>query len=210
MKDTADISRFRENWQDEVDSAAEYSALAAVEPDPKIAEVYSNLARMEETHISFWEEQLRKAGASVGQRNPSWRSRVLRWIGRHFGPETVVSTIAAKEAANRNVYAIQTETRGTRLNAQERWHALVLGKLVETQPRGLSGSFLGRLEGRHRAVGGNALRAAVLGANDGLCSNLSLVMGVAGASVSPHGILMTGIAGLLAGACSMALGEWSR
>jgi vacuolar iron transporter family protein len=57
-------------------------------------------------------------------------------------------------------------------------------------------------------VGGNALRAAVLGANDGLCSNLSLVMGVAGASVDRHGILVTGVAGLLAGACSMALGEW--
>src|SRR5215472_12523826 len=94
------------------------------------------------------------------------------------------------------------------MNAQERWHALVLGKLVETQPRGLSGNLLSRLEGRHRAVGGNALRAAVLGANDGLCSNLSLVMGVAGAAVNSHGILMTGIAGLLAGACSMALGEW--
>jgi len=83
-----------------------------------------------------------------------------------------------------------------------------LSELVATQPRGLSGSFLGRLEGRHRSVGGNALRAAVLGANDGLCSNLSLVMGVAGASVDSHGILITGLAGLLAGAGSMALGEW--
>jgi vacuolar iron transporter family protein len=208
MKNTADISRFRENWQDEVDSAAEYSALAAVEPEPKIAAVYSNLAKMEEAHISFWEERLRRVGAPLGRRKPSWRSRVLRWIARRFGPETVISTIAAKETASRNVYANQAETRGTRMHAQERWHALVLGKLVETQPRGLSGSFLGRLEGRHRAVGGNALRAAVLGANDGLCSNLSLVMGVAGASITPHGILMTGIAGLLAGACSMALGEW--
>jgi VIT1/CCC1 family predicted Fe2+/Mn2+ transporter len=94
------------------------------------------------------------------------------------------------------------------MGAQERWHARVLGQLVRTQPRGLTGSFLSRLEGRHRAVGGNALRAAVLGANDGLCSNLSLVMGVAGAFISSHGILVTGLAGLLAGACSMALGEW--
>src|SRR2546427_12918798 len=94
------------------------------------------------------------------------------------------------------------------MSAQERWHAKVLKQLVVTQSRGLEGSFLGRLEGRHRSVGGNALRAAVLGANDGLCSNLSLVMGVAGASVDSHGILITGLAGLLAGACSMALGEW--
>lgn len=56
--------------------------------------------------------------------------------------------------------------------------------------------------------GGNALRAAVLGANDGLVSNLSLVMGVAGASFQSHTILVTGLAGLLAGACSMAMGEW--
>jgi hypothetical protein len=150
MKETSDISRFLENWQDEVDSAAEYSTLVAVETDPKIAQVYSNLAKMEEAHVSFWEERLRQAGASPGPRQPSWRGRVLTWLGRRFGPETVISTIAAKETADRNIYANQVETRGTRMHSQERWHALVLGKLVETQPRGLSGSFLGRLEGRHR------------------------------------------------------------
>ncbi|HZU89027.1 MAG TPA: VIT1/CCC1 transporter family protein, partial [Stellaceae bacterium] len=66
---------------------------------------------------------------------------------------------------------------------------------------------LAQIEGRHRA-GGNALRAAVLGANDGLVSNLSLVMGVAGAAVSGRTILLTGLAGLVAGAASMAMGEW--
>jgi len=60
----------------------------------------------------------------------------------------------------------------------------------------------------HRARSGNALRAAVLGANDGLVSNLSLVMGVAGASLDRHAILITGLAGLIAGSCSMAMGEW--
>src|SRR5580698_5398300 len=54
----------------------------------------------------------------------------------------------------------------------------------------------------------NALRAAVLGANDGLVSNLSLVMGVSGAEIAARSILLTGIAGLIAGACSMAIGEW--
>jgi vacuolar iron transporter family protein len=61
---------------------------------------------------------------------------------------------------------------------------------------------------RHASIGGNALRAAVLGANDGLVSNLSLIMGVAGAGLENRLILITGIAGLLAGACSMAMGEW--
>ena len=60
----------------------------------------------------------------------------------------------------------------------------------------------------HAAMSGNALRAAVLGANDGLVSNLSLVMGVAGAQLDDAAILITGLAGLLAGACSMAMGEW--
>ena len=65
-----------------------------------------------------------------------------------------------------------------------------------------------QLEGRHRSTGGNALRAAVLGANDGLVSNLSLVMGVAGATLAGNSVLIAGVAGLLAGAISMALGEW--
>jgi vacuolar iron transporter family protein len=208
MTPRTDIERYRENWQDEVDSAAEYRAMAESEPDQKIAKVYSNLAKMEEAHIAFWEDRLRSAGEKVGERRPSWRSRVVAWMARRLGPDAVVSTIAAKEAADRNVYVKQPETSGTRMSAQEQWHTRVLGQLLRTQHQGLSGSFLGRLEGRHRAVGGNALRAAVLGANDGLCSNLSLVMGVAGASLNRHGILITGVAGLVAGACSMALGEW--
>jgi len=208
MGDRSETARYLENWQDEVDGAAEYRAMAAGEPDPRLAKVYANLAAMEEAHIAFWEARLRTAGAPVPPRRPSWRSRVLGGIARRFGPELVLATIAAKEEVDQNVYVKQPETATTRMSAQERWHAKVLKHLVATQRRGLEGSFLGRLEGRHRSVGGNALRAAVLGANDGLCSNLSLVMGVAGASVDSHGILITGLAGLLAGACSMALGEW--
>src|SRR5258708_8326325 len=79
--------------------------------------------------------------------------------------------------------------------------------MAVAMPGGATGSSLAGLEGRHR-TGGNALRAGVLGANDGLVSNLSLVMGVAGASVPSRTILLTGLAGLVAGACSMAMGEW--
>jgi len=182
--------------------------MAAGEANPRLAKVYANLAAMEEAHATFWEDRLRSVGASLPPRRPSWRSRVLGWIARRFGPGLVLATITAKEEVDQNVYSGQPETARTRMAAQKRWHAKVLQQLVATQPRGLEGSFLGRLEGRHRSVGGNALRAAVLGANDGLFSNLSLVMGVAGASVDSHGILVTGLAGLLAGACSMALGEW--
>jgi VIT1/CCC1 family predicted Fe2+/Mn2+ transporter len=72
----------------------------------------------------------------------------------------------------------------------------------------VSASQLSRFEKRHRSVGGNAIRAAVLGGNDGLVSNFSLVMGVAGASANQTGVMLAGSAGLLAGALSMALGEW--
>src|ERR1700732_3667429 len=154
MAQRADVERYLENWQDEVDSAAEYRAMAATERDPKIAQVYSNLAKMEEAHISFWEERLRSAGARVGERRPSWRSRVVAWIARRLGPDAVLSTIAAKEAADRNGYVKQPETSGTRMSSQQ-WHTRVLGEMLRTQPRGLSGNFLARLEGRHRAVGGN-------------------------------------------------------
>jgi len=208
MSEPSDARRYRENWQDEVDSASEYRAMAASEPDPRLAKVYANLASMEEGHIGFWEDRLRRAGATVPPRRASWRSRVLSAVARRFGPDMVLATIAAKEVADQNGYVRQPETAATAMPSHERWHARVLSQLVATQPRGLQGSFLGRLEGRHRSVGGNALRAAVLGANDGLCSNLSLVMGVAGAAIDSHGILVTGLAGLLAGAGSMALGEW--
>jgi len=208
MRTGEDTRRYLDNWQEEIDSAAEYRAMAKSEPDASLARVYGNFARMEEAHITFWEDKLRLAGIEVGARRPSWRSRVLGWIARRLGPDLVLATVAAREQADQNYYVTQPEATGTRMPAQERWHAKVLKQLVLTQPRGMQGSFLGRLEGRHRAVGGNALRAAVLGANDGLCSNLSLVMGVAGAAADAQLILVTGLAGLLAGACSMALGEW--
>ena len=93
--------------------------------------------------------------------------------------------------------------------AEERSHARVFGYLRRATRGGIAGSTLAQLEGRHRNTGGgNALRAAVLGASDGLTSNMSLVMGVAGADLSGHTIFLTGIAGLLAGALSMAIGEW--
>jgi VIT1/CCC1 family predicted Fe2+/Mn2+ transporter len=89
----------------------------------------------------------------------------------------------------------------------ERSHARVLRAISGSSSAGMAGDVLGRVEGRHRS-GGNALRAAVLGANDGLVSNLSLVAGVAGAVVDGKTLLITGLAGLVAGACSMAMGEW--
>jgi VIT1/CCC1 family predicted Fe2+/Mn2+ transporter len=116
--------------------------------------------------------------------------------------------LADIEATERHIYDADPETQGTRMAADEGLHARLLQAIANTSREGMDGRMLARLEGRHRAIDGNALRAAVLSANDGLVSNLSLVMGVAGANLPSHAILITGLAGLLAGACSMAMGEW--
>src|SRR4030095_5562046 len=112
-------ARYLENWKDEFDSAAEYRAMAAAEPDPRLAKVYASLAAMEEAHIAFWEKRLRDAGASMPSRRACWRSRVLSAIVRRLGPDLVLATIAAKEEVDQNVYVKQPETAGTRMPAQE-------------------------------------------------------------------------------------------
>src|SRR5262249_31344512 len=207
MATAGDISRYLENWQEEVDSAAQYRAMAESETRRPVSDVYTKLGAVEEKHAAFWEAKLRAAGREPGPRRPSWRARTLAFIAKRLGPELVLPTIASSEYADRNNYLAEPETRGTHMTEDERTHARVLQSLL-TRGRGADGSALGRIEGRHRSVGSNALRAAVLGANDGLCSNLALVMGVAGATADHKVIVLTGVAGLLAGACSMALGEW--
>ncbi len=201
-----DVARYRENRQDEINSAALYRTLAALEPQQQLSQIYERLATVEERHARFWERHLRAAGESVPPPQPSWRARVLIWLARRLGPQWVLPTIAATERVDRHMYDRQPEAQNTTLPVDERSHARLLSAMVGKT--GLKGNALARFEGRHRAIGGNALRAAVLGANDGLVSNLSLVMGVAGAELSGQTILVTGLAGLIAGACSMAMGEW--
>jgi len=116
--------------------------------------------------------------------------------------------LAMKEQAGRHDYDDQPDAQAANLPAVEGSHARLLATISHARGSGMEGGLLARLEGRHRAVGGNALRAAVLGANDGLVSVLSLVMGVAGAHSSNRAILVAGLAGTLAGACAMAMGEW--
>src|ERR1700732_2323908 len=148
------------------------------------------------------------SGAHAGRLGLGWRTRALAWLARRFGPQFVLPTINTLEQRDSGQYDAQAEAVAGGLPAAERSHARVVQAIESSTPGGLQGSALARLEGRHRAMGGNALRAAVLGANDGLVSNLSLVMAVAGAAVAERTILLTGLAGLVSGACSMAMGEW--
>ena len=201
-----DVRRFLGNWHAEVDSTEQYLAMAAHEPDPVTARVYENLAAIERKHVEFWEARLRAAGHEPGPRKPSWRSRVLIACARRWGARAVLETVASSEYESRDNYVPQKETSATAMTSEEHSHARVLRSLLAKT--GLGAASFVRTEKGHRRLGGNALRAAVLGANDGLSSNLSLVMGVAGASIDTHTIMLTGIAGMLAGACSMAMGEW--
>lgn len=208
MVNKAEIARYLENWRDEIESAFLYRALAKAESQPALAEVYHRLAMTEQTHAQFWEDKLRSSDYPLPKRRIGWRTRSLALLTKWFGPQFVLPSINAMEQVDSHSYDRQSDTHSTRLPVEERSHARLLQAIDGTSGKGIEGSVLAQIEGRHRTVGGNTLRAAVLGANDGLLSNLSLVMGVAGASLNSQAILITGLAGLLAGACSMALGEW--
>jgi vacuolar iron transporter family protein len=202
---TRERDRLVENLVDEMNGAALYDALADAEKDDRLAEVYRRLANVERRHADRWRKKLEDAGEVLPNFRVSWRTRTLGWIARRFGSNTVLPSVQTLEKADTNKYATQPDARD--FHGEERSHSRVI-QMMSSMRGGFAGAEVMRLEGRHRSTGGNALRAAVLGANDGLVSNLSLVMGVAGAAMSERTILITGLAGLLAGAGSMALGEW--
>lgn len=198
-------ARLVDNLIDETNGAALYDALAEAEKDKRLAEVYRRLATVERKHADRWRQKLEAAGESIPRLKISWRTRTLSFLARRFGTAVVLPSVQSLEQADSAKYARQADAKD--FHNDEKSHARVI-QMMTSMRGGFAGSQVAKLEGRHRTAGGNALRAAVLGANDGLVSNLSLVMGVAGAAMSERAILVTGLAGLLAGAISMALGEW--
>ena len=205
MADCNDIKRYLANLNDERSSAALYRVMAEQETNAKISEVYRRLVETEEAHAATWAQKLSDAGIDPPTFCLSMRSRVLIWLIRRFGVNMVLPSLSAMEKNGTRSYSAQPEARD--MVPEEQSHARLLQQIGKTAG-GVEGSVLARFEGRHRTAGGNALRAAVLGASDGLLSNFNLIMGVAGAALSNSAILLTGFAGLLAGAISMALGEW--
>ena len=188
MARSKDISRYFVNLQKEVDGAFLYGILADSEKQPKMAELYRRLADSEVKHAAAWEKRLKDAGIKLPSSKPSGRARILGALAKRFGPQFVLPTITSNEQADSLAYDNQPEAETNGMSADEKSHARLL-TMVGGSKSGLSGGTVAQMEGRHRIGGGNALRAAVLGANDGLVSVLSLTMGAAGAS-------------------SMALGEW--
>ena len=204
-----DIERYQRNIRAEQEGALLYQELARTEQDPHLADLYRRMSETEQRHATIWAERLDNAGQPVPTYTPTWRIRALIWLTKRFGVSSVLPMISTMERDASHEYDAQPEARAAGMPADERSHARLFRAVQTSTQGGIAGTVLARFEGRHRSTsGGNALRAAVLGASDGLTTNLSLVMGAAGAHLPGHTILFTGLAGMLAGALSMAIGEW--
>lgn len=204
----SDLARYRANYLSEQEGIYLYTKLADYESDTHLAELYRRMAAIEQRHGDIWKNYLTRAGATPPVYAPNWRTRTLLWIAKHFGTGAVLSTVSSMETNAVSDYDSQPEAVQAGLPADERSHARLFSYVLRGTKGGIAGPLLAQFEGRHRSAGGNELRAAVLGASDGLTSNLSLVMGVAGATLTGNAVLIAGFAGLLAGAFSMAIGEW--
>lgn len=203
MADQDMLERWQASRREELDAEAVYWSLAAVEADAGRRAVFERIAADERRHAEHWERQLRDAGVELRPATLSQSAKLLSRLARDFGDTVVVPIMRDREAKSTEAYLDDSGA----FAQDEQEHARALESLVGDVRGEPIGRALAQLQ-RGRAAGGNALRAAVLGVNDGLVSNASLVMGVAGAGVASQDILVTGVAGLIAGACSMAMGEW--
>ena len=181
-----------DSWYHEKESAWLYGRVAAAEPDPHKQRLFSQLAAAAEEQAAKWEVSSRDASGAGAPRIPaakrvfvpSIRARIVAGLIRLLGPRAVRSVLAAMKLRGLSVYT-----------------APIAGG--HAMPTTLSDVGV-----RHRGGLGGNLRATVFGVNDGLVSNASLVLGVAGAAAPSAFVLVSGIAGLLAGALSMAAGEY--
>jgi len=198
--------QFREHWADELDGAAMYRALAE-RADGEQREIFLELARAEERHAAHWAAKLVELGEpeprpEQHRRGP--RVRLVAWLARWFGTRAVLPIVERAELADAGHYDGVPDAT-VAMATDERIHARVLAGLTPSTVRG--GGIM-RGERWHRGDASGSLRAAIFGVNDGLVSNLALVMGVTGGTGDRRLILLAGVAGLLAGAFSMGAGEY--
>ena len=199
--DAMDLSHI----QTEIDAWFLYTKLAEKEEDPIVADIFRQMSEIEFSHAQAFAEKMNVSITEVSR--PSWRAKTILRIGKVFGYEYILGTLLDTEKGLANTVMMQKKSMRMPITGVEDAHVKILRNILDNDKK-VSASQLSRFEKRHRSVGGNAIRAAVLGGNDGLVSNFSLVMGVAGASANQTGVMLAGSAGLLAGALSMALGEW--
>lgn len=203
-----DLYKLKNQLQTEVDTAFLYDSIAVIQSDENLARVLKSLADIEKGHAKHMLDKVLTFQSDYKMPLPSSRAKLQLKLGKFFGYGSIISSLANTEkqfALNTIKNKIES---GEKPTGFEHNHLNIIEAVNNNAALNVSGGFLSKFESRHKSVGGNALRASVLGSNDGLVSNMSLVMGVAGAAVSNDTILLTGIAGLLAGAISMALGEW--
>ena len=173
-----------DNWFHERQSAWLYRVLATCEPDAPKRSLFTSLAAAAEDQALTWERTGSLSAAFIASFRPSLRARLVATLLRALGPRRMKTALIAMKLRGLSVYGAAA-TPG---------HAM---------PTSVS-----EVGVRHKGMGGGNLRAAVFGVNDGLVSNASLLMGVAGAGATGAAALTAGVAGLLAGALSMAAGEY--
>ncbi|HEU0075944.1 MAG TPA: VIT1/CCC1 transporter family protein [Dehalococcoidia bacterium] len=188
-----------ENWRNELDSADLYQYLARREPDQQRAALMVEMADAEIRHAEVMRSGLEEQGVRVPAFRVSFKTRLLKLLARAGGPRLIYPLLHGSEIEGTADYAAQ-DSKTAALAGEERSHARTLGEMSRTA--------VTTGERWHRTAGGGTLRAAVFGVNDGLVSNLSLIMGFAGASADAKFVLLAGLSGLLAGASSMAAGEY--
>lgn len=193
------------NIQTEIDACYLYRKLADNETDEAVANVFRQMSEIEQGHAEAFARQVNIPTENLIK--PSWRARTMNLIGNLFGYDYILGAMMDTEKSLSNAIIKTKEKNKLEITGAETNHVQILWSILDND-KNISGTQHAKFESRHRSVGGNAIRAAVLGGNDGLVSNFSLVMGIAGATGGGKGVLLAGVAGLLAGALSMALGEW--
>jgi VIT1/CCC1 family predicted Fe2+/Mn2+ transporter len=176
-----------QRWRSEKTAAYLSGAVAAAESDPTRAKLFRDMAASAEKQAGILAKDLK----SVPSFAPSLRSRLTVFLLGILGPRRMRHVLSASKVRGVSVYRGKATPSG--------------GKGAEGHPWPTSVEEVGR---QHKNYGSGTLRAGVFGVNDGLVSNTCLVMGVAGAGTSASVILLTGVAGLLAGAFSMGAGEF--
>src|SRR5258705_92757 len=206
-----EIDQSLENLKLERDAILLYDGLAAIEREPVRAAAFRRIAANERRHAGIWASKLEAAGATVPATPTRARLRVaiILFLARVFGTRAVSDLVTALEGDEEDIYDSQSSPEVAAIAADEREHARIWQELKGESAERRAENDIASRERWHRSSRSGTLRAVIFGVSDGLVSILALVMGVAGAA-GDHGrfILLAGIAGLLAGAFSMAAGEY--
>src|SRR5438552_624631 len=198
--DSATLHTWLHHLQDEFDAAYLYLVLAGQERDQKRKDIYIKLAGVEERHVQLWEKLLTEHGHPVERPRPSLNARLRAWFGRRFGPGYLLPLLLREEGQEVKGY-MDLHKEATFEDARD--VSLKLAKESAAHAETLA-ELAGRAsEPWHKTGSGGFLRNVVYGFNDGLTANFGLVAGVIGASVAPHIVLLSGLAGMIADALSM-------